>query len=126
MRAAIGDVVASGGALLALELLEECRSIVAGEGFTLRSEFLERTRRTVTAARSPFTASMLRDMERRARIEADHILGDLLRRGSHVPNADRSLLQLAYRHLKAYDFFFFNENAAPENPPSSQPRPFSF
>ncbi len=115
MRAAIGDVVASGGAPLALELLEECRSIAAGEGFPPRPEFLERTRSTVTAAGSPLTASMLRDMERRARIEADHILGDLLRRGSHVPNADRSLLQLAYRHLKAYEARRDREKAVAEN-----------
>ncbi len=115
MRAAIGDVVASGGAPLALELLEECRSIAAREGFTPRPEFLERTRRTVTAAGSTLTASMLRDMERRARIEADHILGDLLRRGNQVPNADRSLLQLAYRHLKAYEARRDREKAAAAN-----------
>ena len=115
MRSAIGDIAAAGAAHLALELLEECRSIAAREGFTPRPEFLERTRRTVTAAGSPLTASMLRDMERRARIEADHILGDLLRRGSQVLNADRSLLQLAYRHLKAYEARRDREKAAAEN-----------
>jgi 2-dehydropantoate 2-reductase len=115
MRAAIGDVVATGGAHLALELLEECRSIAAKEGFTPRPEFLERTRSTVTAAGSSLTASMLRDMEHRARIEADHILGDLLRRGSQVLNADHSLLQLAYRHLKAYEARRDREKAAAEN-----------
>ena len=44
---------------------------------------------------------MLRDMERGARIESDHILGDLLRRGSQLLSADGSLLRLAYMHLKA-------------------------
>jgi len=58
---------------------------------------------------------MLRDMEHRARIEADHILGDLLRRGSQVLNADHSLLQLAYRHLKAYEARRDREKAAAEN-----------
>jgi len=58
---------------------------------------------------------MLRDMELGARIEADHILGDLLRRGSQVLNADRSLLQLAYRHLKAYEARRDREKAAAEN-----------
>ena len=115
MRSAIGDIAAAGAAHLALELLEECRSIAARKGFTPRPEFLERTRRTVTAAGSPLTASMLRDMERRAWIEADHILGDLLRRGSQVPNADRSLLQLAYRHLKAYEARRDREKAVAEN-----------
>jgi 2-dehydropantoate 2-reductase len=42
-------------------------------------------------------------MERRAPIEADHILGDLLRRGSQILGVDHSLLRLSYRHLKAYE-----------------------
>jgi 2-dehydropantoate 2-reductase len=115
MRSAIGDIAAAGAAHLALELLEECRSIAARKGFTPRPEFLERTRSAVTEPGSPLTASMLRDMERGARIEADHILGDLLRRGSQVLNADRSLLQLAYRHLKAYEARRDREKVAGEN-----------
>jgi 2-dehydropantoate 2-reductase len=59
---------------------------------------------------------MLRDMERHARIEADHIIGDLLRRGSQVLNADRSLLRLAFRHLKAYEARRDREKAAAANP----------
>ena len=115
MRSAIGDVAAAGGAHLALEVLEECRSIAARQGFTTRPEFLERTRGTVTAAGSRLTASMLRDIERGARIEADHILGDLVRRGSQVLNADHSLLRLAYMHLKAYESRRDREKVAAEN-----------
>jgi 2-dehydropantoate 2-reductase len=115
MRSAIGDVAAAGGAHLALEVLEECRSIAARQGFTTRPEFLERTRSTVTAAGSRLTASMLRDIERGARIEADHILGDLVRRGSQVLNADHSLLRLAYMHLKAYESRRDREKVAAEN-----------
>src|SRR5438132_3548823 len=92
MRSTIGDIAAAGGEHLALNLLEECRSIAASAGFAPRAEFLEQTRSSITAPRSLLTASMLRDMERHARIEADHILGDLLHRGSQVLNADRSLL----------------------------------
>ncbi|MGH7052376.1 MAG: 2-dehydropantoate 2-reductase N-terminal domain-containing protein, partial [Stellaceae bacterium] len=40
---------------------------------------------------SPLTASMLRDIERGAPIEADHILGDLLRRGSTNGGAESLL-----------------------------------
>jgi 2-dehydropantoate 2-reductase len=43
---------------------------------------------------------MLRDIERGAPIEADHIVGDLLRRGDG--NAS-PLVRLAYAHLKAYE-----------------------
>ena len=63
MRSAIGDIAAAGGAPLALDLLEECRSIAASAGFAPRAEFLEQTRTTVTAPGSPLTASMLRDIE---------------------------------------------------------------
>ncbi|HET8917626.1 MAG TPA: 2-dehydropantoate 2-reductase [Candidatus Binatia bacterium] len=118
MRSSIGDIAAAGGKHLALDLLEECRSIAASAGFAPRAEFLEPTRSTITAPGSRLTASMLRDMERHARIEADHILGDLLRRGSQVLNADRSLLQLAFRHLKAYEARRDREQAAAENPAS--------
>jgi 2-dehydropantoate 2-reductase len=41
----------------------------------------------------PPTASMLRDIERGAPVEADHIFGDLLRRAG--PAADKSLLCVA-------------------------------
>ena len=67
----------------------------------------------LTAAGSPLTASMLRDIERNGPIEADHIIGDLLQRGTRrgVSGAD-SFLKIALTHLKAYEarrakFFFF-------------------
>ena len=52
-----------------------------------------------TAAGSPLTASMLRDIERGAAIGADHVLGDLLKRA----NGSSPLLRIAYIHLKAYE-----------------------
>ena len=116
MRSAIGDITAAGGAHLALDLLEECRSIAASAGFAPRAEFLEQTRSTVTAPGSPLTASMLRDIETGAPIEADHVLGDLVRRGNRGLSADRSLLRLAYMHLKAYESRCNREKTAKERP----------
>jgi 2-dehydropantoate 2-reductase len=46
-------------------------------------------------------ASMFRDIERRTPIEAEHIVGDLLRRGE-VQGMTSPLLRIAYAHLKAY------------------------
>jgi len=100
MRANIGDICASpGGADFILGLLEECRSIGAAEGYAVREAQLNRLRKTLTAAGSTLTASMLRDIERNAPIEADHIVGDLLRRGT----AASQHLSIAYTHLKAYE-----------------------
>jgi 2-dehydropantoate 2-reductase len=109
MRSAIGDIEAAGGARLALDLLEECRSSAASAGFAPRAGS------TVTAPGSLLTASMLRDIEDGAPIEADHVLGDLVRRGDRVLSPDRSLLRLAYMHLKAYESRRNREKAAAEN-----------
>jgi 2-dehydropantoate 2-reductase len=101
MRAAIGDIVAAGAADLAAGFFAECATIAAKEGFPPRPEFAERTRTMLTAPASPMTASMLRDIDRGAPVEADQILGDLLRRAEAT--ADNPLLRLAYAHLKAYE-----------------------
>jgi 2-dehydropantoate 2-reductase len=101
MRAAIGDIVAAGGSDLTASLLEECRSIAAEAGYPPRPESLERARGLLTAPGSAMTASMLGDVERGSRTEADHILGDLIRRRS-VP-ARGSLLRVAYTALKAHE-----------------------
>jgi 2-dehydropantoate 2-reductase len=83
-------------------LLEECAAIAAQQGFPLRPAAMQRNRAMFTAAGSGFTASMLRDVERNARTEVEHIVGDLLRRGDSPTNA-HALLRIAYAHLTAYE-----------------------
>lgn len=100
MRAAVGDIVAAGAADRAVALLDEISSIAAGQGFAPRAAAGQRARAMLTAAGSPFTASMLRDVENGRAIEADHVLGDLLKRGAGKPTP---MLSLAYAHLKAYE-----------------------
>ena len=84
-RAAVGDVVAAGGADLAAALLEECRAIAAAAGYPPRPESLQAALGRLTDPGSAVTASMLGDVERRGRTEADHVLGDLLRRRGGAP-----------------------------------------
>jgi len=106
MRATIGDICASpGGTDFVLGLLEECRSIAATEGYLMRRASFERARNMLTAPGSTLAASMLRDIERNAPIEADHIIGDLLARGSRhgLSQNNLSLLSIAYTHLKSYE-----------------------
>jgi 2-dehydropantoate 2-reductase len=45
---------------------------------------------------------MLRDIQRNARTEADHVLGDLLSRHGERPEPN-ALLRIAYAHLLAYE-----------------------
>ncbi|MBV8575349.1 MAG: oxidoreductase, partial [Acetobacteraceae bacterium] len=102
MRASIGDIVSAGAADLATALFDECALIADANGFAPRSKFVERMRPMFAAPGSPLTASMLRDVERGAPTEADHILGDLLHRASAKAET-RSLLRTAYAHVRAYE-----------------------
>ncbi len=102
MRAAVGDIVAAGGADLALALYDECAEIAAAHGFPPREGAVKFARGMLTTAGSDFVASMLRDIERGGQIEADHIVGDLLRRQGAKP-APNSILRVVYAHLKAYE-----------------------
>ena len=114
MRAAFGDIVAAGAVDLTTALFDECCAIAAAQGFPPGEATRKFTRSMLTAPQSTITASMLRDIERGGPIEADHIVGDLLRRSTAQPSPDSSLLRIAYAHLKAYEARRKRENAASE------------
>jgi 2-dehydropantoate 2-reductase len=103
MHASIGDIVAAGGEDVALAIFDECCAIAAHNGFAPRPGAVTRGRAVVTTAGSPMTASMYKDMARGARVEADHILGDLLARAPRTASPTPSVLRTAYVHLKAYE-----------------------
>lgn len=106
MRATIGDICSTpDGRSFVLSVIEECRRIAELEGNGPRPSFLEGIRAQLTAADSPLTASMYRDMQRNGPIEADHIIGDLLQRGQQHQAAQSGfpLLRLIYANLKAYE-----------------------
>ena len=101
MRAPIGDIVAAGVGDIAVALLEECAAIARREGAPPSDASMQRTRAIITAAGSPFAASMLRDVERGARTEVEHVLGDLLQRGGGV--TAYPVLRMAHAHLATYE-----------------------
>lgn len=105
MRASIGDILAApGGRDLITGLHEECLAIAAANGHAPREKVSAQARATLTAERSPMTASMLRDILGGGRIEADHIVGDLIARGRAAePSSADPLLGLVYTGLKAYE-----------------------
>lgn len=103
MRAPVGDIVAApGGRDTALALLDDCRRVAAACGHEPRETVIERARGLLTEAGSTFSASMMRDLEQGHRVEADHVIGDLLVRGV-AQGVDAPVLRLAYAHLKAYE-----------------------
>jgi len=101
-RASVGDIVAVGGVDLTESLLEECRGIAKASGWIVRPEFMARAHAVLTANGSPMMASMLGDLERGGPTEAEHILGDLLRRRGTSEGTGQSLLRLAHVATSAY------------------------
>jgi len=107
MRGAIGTINAAGGTGFATALFNECAAIATHAGHPLRTETAARIRAVVTDARSPVTASMMKDLERSARVEADHLIGALIReRDRHTPPTARCaplFLDLVMLHLRTYE-----------------------
>jgi 2-dehydropantoate 2-reductase len=103
MRSAVGNILAApGGKDFVLGMLDECSAVAAAEGYAPRAPFLERTRGMLTAEGSQMTASMFRDIKVGARVEADHVIGDLIARGD-AAKVPVPRLRTAYTHLKAYE-----------------------
>jgi 2-dehydropantoate 2-reductase len=103
MRASVGEILAADdGESLMREALSACVAAAGAAGHAPRAESLQRTESMLIAPGSAFTASMLRDIESGGRVEADHIVGDMLRRARDA-GADVRLLTAAYCHLQAYE-----------------------
>ncbi|RAU45143.1 MULTISPECIES: ketopantoate reductase family protein [unclassified Pseudomonas] len=106
LRASIGDVMASGGEAWVLQLLAECASIAENAGYPLRRDVRQRFQTMLTTRGSKMTASMLRDIERGAPIEVEHVIGDLVARRSSADKHAKgglSTLDTVYLHLKSYE-----------------------
>jgi 2-dehydropantoate 2-reductase len=102
LRAPVGDILATNdGEALVRETIAECRQVAAAAGHNPSDKAIKMVEAIVLARGSLFAASLLHDLERGGRVEADHIVGDLLARaraaGIAAPN-----LRFAYAHLQAY------------------------
>jgi 2-dehydropantoate 2-reductase len=103
MRGSVGDILAAAdGESIMRELLDTCVGAAAAAGCRPRPEAIQDTERLLFARGSTFTASMLRDIERSGPTEADHIVGDMLRR-ARAAGLDARLLAAAYCHLQVYE-----------------------
>jgi 2-dehydropantoate 2-reductase len=103
MRATVGEANhAAEGAAIALELLAECRAVAAAHDATPGETADATMRARLTDKSSALSASMLRDIERGGPIEAEHIIGDLIRRG-HAKGVPTPLLRIVLAHLQAYE-----------------------
>jgi len=71
-------------------------------GHSPRDHVVKRMSSLFTTTGSTLTASMLRDLESGGPVEADHIVGYMLRKAREL-SVDDTLLTIAYTHLKAYE-----------------------
>ncbi|HEY1506733.1 MAG TPA: ketopantoate reductase family protein [Stellaceae bacterium] len=103
MRANIGEIARTAeGTALMVELLETNAEIASRAGFAPSAGFLGEYRALLSDRKSMNTASMLRDIEGKGQIEADHIVGYLLHK-AREHHVDDRLLRVIYVHLKAYE-----------------------
>jgi 2-dehydropantoate 2-reductase len=102
LRGAVGEVVAApGGVETARAILAECVAMATANGYPPTEEAQATMTRRLTEAGSPLTSSMYRDLRKGARVEADHILGDLLERGRRH-GVEAPLVRAAYAQLSVY------------------------
>ena len=103
MRADVGTIVAAdGGSAFMAALHAECLAVAAAAGRPITAAAIAAARADLTRAGSEVKASMLRDLERGARTEAAHIVGDMLGRAA-AAGIDAPRLQAAWVHLQAYE-----------------------
>ena len=104
MRGTVGEAMATeDGPAIACGLLAEARAIAAAHGHAPRAPAVAQADRMLTDPQSRWAASMMRDIEQGApRVEAEHVIGDLIRRGRER-GLDSPLLAAAFAHLQVYN-----------------------
>jgi len=103
MRAPIGAIVAApGGKDFLLGILDECTAVAKAAGHEPGGPFFQRIKGMLTAEGSPGTASMFRDIKAGGKVEADHVIGDMIARAD-AAKMPVPKLRTAYTHLKAYE-----------------------
>jgi len=103
MRAPIGAIVAApGGKDFLLGILDECTAVAKAAGHEPGGPFFQRIKGMLTAEGSPGTASMFRDIKAGGKVEADHVIGDMIARAD-AAKIPVPKLRTAYTHLKAYE-----------------------
>ena len=102
MRGTVGDIAAApGGAEFAASLLDEAVATVRAVGTAPSDAFVAAARDQLTRQGSTQTSSMYRDLKQGKRIEAEQIVGDLVRRAREAQIAT-PLLSAAFANLSIY------------------------
>ena len=103
MGVATGEIIETDhGEAMILSLLSECLDVARAEGRAPTDEQMEFYRGQLTKQGNPFKSSMLHDIEAGNPIEADHIVGDMIRRAARH-GISTPLLEVALTRLQIYE-----------------------
>lgn len=102
-RNTIGNIVAAPeGEAIIRECFAECIAVATASGHAPRPDYVARMTAFLVEKGAPRKGSMARDIERGNRVEADHIVGDMLARARALGVAAPTL-RVSYNALKAYE-----------------------
>jgi 2-dehydropantoate 2-reductase len=103
MRASVGEIARTpSGSALMTAFFETNTAIATSEGYQPSDGFMAEYRAILANPQSPYTASMLRDIERKGPTEGDHIIGFMLEKALKH-GLDASLHQIVMVHLQSYE-----------------------
>jgi 2-dehydropantoate 2-reductase len=103
MRASVGEIARTDdGPAIMIRLLERNAQIAAREGYGPSEAFLAEYRKLFHDESSTYTASMLRDIERGGPVEADHVIGFMLKK-ARQHGVEASLHEFIFVHLQSYE-----------------------
>jgi len=103
MRASVGEIARTpSGSALMTAFFETNAAIAACEGHQPSNAFMAEYRAILANPQSPYTASMLRDIERKGPTEGDHIIGFMLAKAL-AHGLDAGLHQIIMVHLQSYE-----------------------
>jgi 2-dehydropantoate 2-reductase len=101
-RGNVGEIAATdGGPEFVRAFLAEAAAVARAAGFAPSPQAIEFTLGVLTAAASPLTSSMYRDLVAGERVEADQILGDLRARARRA-GIETPLVSAAFIQLDVY------------------------
>lgn len=103
LRASAGVIADTDDGISIMEgALGETAAVVAAEGFPVTDEHFSTTLALATEHGSPFTSSMLRDIEAGRVTEAAEIVGDMVKRARSF-QIPVPVMRVAWAHLQAYE-----------------------
>lgn len=103
MRSSIGPIRDTmEGRTYIQQLFEESRATMEAHGAPIAEGIVEKQMNLIEKQAATLKSSMLRDIEKNAHIEADHLQGYLLLLAERY-DVETPLLRLIYQHLKVYE-----------------------